>query len=392
MVVTLRLMNLQLVFALRKVFVFSAKLYFMMRHVTLILSLFLAFSCATSTTKKERVTKNQITTNSQIKTKSIPIDLTVTETNQAIGEPVNIQFKTSIENIPDSIRMSINSMYWKTLFPESTALQLIDAPFRLGKNNSNLTFYWGDTLQTSKTLALVFNSDIVPVNYTYSVEKSYPHNTRSFTQGLEFSEGFLYEGTGQYGESKLFKLDLDNGGVVQSVNLPDDVFGEGITLINDKIYQLSWQNQVGFVYDKNTFDLLFEFSYPTEGWGLTNNGKELIMSDGSEIIYFLDTDYIQEVRRIQVYDNLGPVKNLNELEYIKDEIFANVYGSDYIVVIDPLSGKVTKRIDLSNLLNRKTLTHPVDVLNGIAYNPDSDQLIVTGKWWPRFFHISLVKK
>jgi glutamine cyclotransferase len=364
----------------------------MMRLVILLLGFLLVFSCATSTTKKEKVYENQALTNYQNKTTSITVDLTVTETSQVIGEPVNIQFKTSIENIPDSIRMSINSIYWKTLFPESTVLQLINTPFKLGKNNSNFTFYWGDSLQTSKTLALVFNSDITPVNYSYKVEKSYPHNARSFTQGLEFSEGFLYEGTGQYGESKLFKLDLDNGGVVQSINLPDDVFGEGITLMKNKIYQLSWQNQVGFVYDKNTFDLLYEFSYPTEGWGLTNNGKELIMSDGSEIIYFLDTDYIQEIRRIQVYDNQGPVKNLNELEYIKGEIFANVYGSDFIVAVDPVTGKVTKRIDLSNLLNKKHLSQPVDVLNGIAYNPDSEQLIVTGKWWPRFFHISLVKK
>ncbi|MGD9992177.1 MAG: glutaminyl-peptide cyclotransferase [Salinivirgaceae bacterium] len=364
----------------------------MMRLVILLLSFLLIFSCATSTTKKEKAHKNQNLTNTQSKIRSIPVDLTVSETSQVIGEPVNVSFKTKLEALPDSIRMSINSIYWKTFFPETTALQLIDAPFRLGKNNSNLTFYWSDTLQASKTLTLVFNSDISPLNYTYKVEKSYPHDTRSFTQGLEFSEGFLYEGTGQYGESKLFKLDLDNGGVVQSINLPDNVFGEGITLMDNKIYQLSWQNQVGFVYNKNTFELLYEFSYPTEGWGLTNNGKELIMSDGSEIIYFLDTDYIQEIRRIQVYDNQGPVKNLNELEYIKGEIFANVYGSDFIVAIDPVTGKVTKRIDLSNLLNRKHLTQPVDVLNGIAYNPDSDQLIVTGKWWPRFFHISLRKK
>ncbi|PKP08369.1 MAG: hypothetical protein CVU09_16065 [Bacteroidetes bacterium HGW-Bacteroidetes-4] len=364
-----------------------------MRHLfILLLSLLFVFSCATSTTKKEKVHKNQNLTSTQNIKRSIPVDLTVSESIQVIGEPVNIQFKTSLETLPDSIRMSINSIYWKTLFPQSTTLQFINAPFQLGKNNSNLTFYWGDSLQTSKTLALVFNSDIPPVNYSYKVEKRYPHNVRSFTQGLEFSEGFLYEGTGQYGESKLFKLNLENGGVVQSVNLPNDVFGEGITLMGNKIYQLSWQNQVGFVYNKSTFDLLYEFSYPTEGWGLTNNGKELIMSDGSEIIYFLDTEYIQEIRRIQVYDNQGPIKNLNELEYIKGEIFANVYGSDFIVAINPVTGKVTKRLDLSNLLNKKNLSQPVDVLNGIAYNPDSDQLIVTGKWWPWFYHISLVKK
>lgn len=363
-----------------------------MRLVILLSGLLIIFSCASSTSKKEKVHKNQNLTNTQNKTRSIPVDLKVTETSHVIGASVNIQFKTSLETLPDSIRISMNSVYWNTLFSDNSEIQLTNAPFQLGKNRTNLTFFWGDTLQTSKTLELVFNSDIVPVNYSYKVEKSYPHNTHSFTQGLEFSEGFLYEGTGQYGESKLFKLDLDQGGVVQSVNLPSDVFGEGITLKGDKIYQLTWHNQVGFVYDKNTFDLLYEFSYPTEGWGLTNNGEELIMSDGSEIIYFLDTDYIQEIRRIQVYDNRGPVKNLNELEYIKGEIFANVYGSDFIVAIDPLTGKVTRRIDLSNLLNKKHITQPVDVLNGIAYNTETEQLIVTGKWWPRFYHISLVKK
>lgn len=364
----------------------------MIRLVVLILSFLLVFSCDSNTSKREKAAKHTNSTNTQNKIRHIPVELKAKAAAMVLGSSVNIQFKTGLETLPDSIRVSINSIHWKTLLSVSSEIQLSNAPFQLGANSSQLTFFWGDTLQASKAVALVFNSDIVPVAYSYKVEKSYPHNTRSYTQGLEFSDGFLYEGTGQYNESKLFKLDLDQGGVVQSVSLPSDVFGEGITLMGEKIYQLTWQNQMGFVYDKHTFDLLYEFSYPTEGWGLTNNGKELIMSDGSEIIYFLDTDYIQEIRRIQVYDDQGPVKNLNELEFINGEIFANVYGTDFIIAIDPATGKVTKRIDLSNLLSKKHLTKPVDVLNGIAYNSQTQQLIVTGKWWPRFYHISLVKK
>jgi glutamine cyclotransferase len=195
-----------------------------------------------------------------------------------------------------------------------------------------------------------------------------------------------------YGESTLNKIDLDKSEIIQSINLPKEVFGEGITIINDKIYQITWRTNVGFVYDKTNLKQLFEFTYPTEGWGLTNDGKELIMSDGSQNIYFLDTEFIQETRKIQVYDNIGTVTNLNELEYIDGLIYANIYGSDEIIVFEPETGKVTKRIDLTGILDKKNIKTRIDVLNGIAWDKENQRLIVTGKWWPYFFEIELIEK
>lgn len=229
----------------------------------------------------------------------------------------------------------------------------------------------------------------IPV-YGYRVLNTYPHDPDAFTQGLVYKDGLLYEGTGRYGESTLRQVRLETGEVLQSRELPAEYFGEGITLYGDEIFQLTWQSNVGFIYDKSTFELLREFNYPTEGWGLTHNGRCLIMSDGTNVIYFRDPESFAEIGRLQVYDNNGPVIQLNELEYVEGEIYANVWQTDRIARISPDTGQVTGWIDLTGLLDTVTVTTVVDVLNGIAYDAQGDRLFVTGKLWPALFEIELV--
>ncbi len=228
----------------------------------------------------------------------------------------------------------------------------------------------------------------IPV-YGYEVVNTYPHDTGAFTQGLVFDNGTLYESTGIKGRSAVRKVDLKTGKVLKSYNLPDKYFGEGIAIVGSRIVQLTWRSRKGFVYDKNTFDVVQSFNYPTEGWGITYDGRNLIMSDGSATLYFLNPDSFNEVGRLEVYDNKGAVSRLNELEYVNGEIMANVWGTDRIAKIDPGTGRVTAWIELNGLLRADERKNR-DVLNGIAYDPGTNRLFVTGKLWPRIFEIKLV--
>jgi glutamine cyclotransferase len=244
----------------------------------------------------------------------------------------------------------------------------------------------------SGAVGLVTVSDEIPV-YGYKILKTYPHDPKAFTQGLVYyKDDILYEGTGMWGESSLRKVDLKTGQVLQIHKLPSDIFGEGITLWGDKIIQLTWQHSKGFVYDRETFTLLREFSYPTEGWGITHDGTRLIMSDGSATLFVWDPETLQEIGRIEVRDDKGPVVRLNELEYIRGLIYANVWQTDRIAIIRPDDGRVVGWIDLSGLLAPEDRHARVDVLNGIAYDAEGDRLFVTGKYWPKLFQIQLIKK
>ena len=226
--------------------------------------------------------------------------------------------------------------------------------------------------------------------YTYRVVNTYPHDQSAFTQGLVFEQGVLYEGTGLRGRSTLRRVALETGDVLQRHALPDRFFGEGITLYGDKIIQLTWQSHIGFVYDKTSFELLRTFHYPTEGWGLTHDSQRLIMSDGTSTLHFLDPETLEDIAQVEVYDNHGPVARLNELEYIRGEVYANVWQTDRIAIIDPGTGRVTAWIDLEGLLDAEDYGEPEDVLNGIAYDPETDRLFVTGKLWPKLFQIELI--
>ena len=229
----------------------------------------------------------------------------------------------------------------------------------------------------------------IPV-YTYEIIRTYPHDPQAFTQGLLFADGFLYEGTGLHGSSSLRKVDLESGQVLQLRQLERDYFGEGIALFDGRLIQLTWRSRVGFVYDRKSFEQLDRFTYLTEGWGLTHDGEQLIMSDGTSTLYLLDPRTFEEKGQLQVRRGEKPITRLNELEYIDGEIYANIWQSDLIARISPRSGQVLAWINLAGLLSVDDRRQPVDVLNGIAYDPEEKRLFVTGKWWPKLFEIKTV--
>jgi glutaminyl-peptide cyclotransferase len=232
--------------------------------------------------------------------------------------------------------------------------------------------------------------------YGYDVIHVFPHDRTAFTEGLFYLDGFLYEATGLEGHSSVRKVKLETGEVVQSHTVPPEFFGEGIIKWKDKLYQLSYRTEVGFVYDFATFDEKSRFKYPGEGWSMTTDGKVIYMDDGSPQIRIWDPDTLEEKSRFTVTDEGKPVENLNELEWVKGELFANIWQTDRIVRIDPKTGKVVGWIDLTGLLAPSDIVDTgdfkTDVLNGIAYDAQHDRLFVTGKNWPKLFEIKLSKK
>jgi glutamine cyclotransferase len=231
-----------------------------------------------------------------------------------------------------------------------------------------------------------------PPVYTYEVRDSYPHDPAAFTQGLVIQDGALFESTGLHNSSSLRKVDLRTGRVLKRVDVPSEYFAEGMTIFRGKIFQLTWQTHKGFVYDPDSFEKTGEFAYEGEGWGLTHDEQFLIMSDGTNSLRFLDPSSFQVVRTIKVFDGARPLTQLNELEYIKGEIYANIWQTDRIARIAPASGEVLGWIDLTGLLKIKNDSEPVNVLNGIAYDEAQDRLFVTGKLWPKLFEIKLKRK
>lgn len=229
-----------------------------------------------------------------------------------------------------------------------------------------------------------------PISYTYEVIIVYPHDSNAFTQGLVIDEGVMYEGTGLTGESSLRRVDLETGDVLQIYELPSNLFGEGITVFDDKIIQLTWQSQIGFVYDKSSFDLLQNFSYSTQGWGITTDGTRLIMSDGSANLYFLNPETFEKTGQVEVHDGNVSVTKLNELEYINGEVYANVWLTNKIAIINPNTGQVTGLIDLTGIYTPGT-GDSNNVLNGIAYDSANNRLFVTGKKWSQLFEIKLIE-
>lgn len=228
-------------------------------------------------------------------------------------------------------------------------------------------------------------------NYGIKVVKEYPHDVTAYTQGLFFHEGKLYESTGQYGSSSFRRVDLATGKVQERFGLNRKYFGEGSVILGDNLYLLTWDSKVAFIYDAATLKYKSTVAYPREGWGLTTDGKQLIASDGSSTIYFM-TPEMTVTRRISVNLNGRSMRMINELEYIDGKIWANVYMTDLILIIDPKDGSVEGVVDCSGLLDRKYYTPQTDVLNGIAYDPQTDKIYLTGKNWPLLFEIELVKK
>ncbi|MGY0392142.1 glutaminyl-peptide cyclotransferase [Bizionia sp. KMM 8389] len=250
----------------------------------------------------------------------------------------------------------------------------------------------GENTSISKNITILNNQ--APKIYTYTIINEYPHDPTSYTQGLEFYKGELYEGTGQYGGSKLRKLDYKTGEVLKNINLSDAYFGEGISILNDKIYQLTWKKGTGFVYDANTFEKTDTFKYgeSLEGWGICNDGNKLYKSDGTEKIWTLNPETLIEESYIQAYHSKGKVVELNELEWINGKIYANRWNKNGVAIINPENGAVEGVIDFSPLHNMVTQHPKLDVLNGIAYNPETKTIFVTGKYWDKLFEVEISEK
>ena len=261
----------------------------------------------------------------------------------------------------------------------------------LGEKMIKAEVFYDGKKEVALQKVIVVNGS-TPKLYTYELLNTYPHDITSYTKGLEFYKGVLYESTGQYGESKLRALDYKNDAILNNVNLSRSYFGEGLTVLNDKIYQLTWKEGRGLIYDVNTFETLGSFNYgqSKEGWGLCNDGRQLYKTDGSENIWILNAETLEEERFVQAYTNKGRLTNLNELEWVEGKIYANRYQKNGVAIINPINGAIEAVLDFKDLKNKVT-NHPgLDVLNGMAYNPDTKTLFVTGKRWDKLFEVRII--
>jgi len=358
----------------------------------LILTLIFTIGCNSDKDQKDKQNNNQPENLENITEN--PLILTIEEPKTEhffLGDKIKITCGIKDKTSKDSIFLSVNDEEIAVLSNENTDFLWDTKNAHCGKNIIEIETLKNDTRFRKQKIITLF-SNLKPEEYTYKIKNVYKHDIKAYTQGLFYHDGFLYEATGLKGESTVRKVKFETGEVLQSFAIPKDVFGEGITLYNNKIIQISWQAGRGFIYDINTFKHLGEFSYSGEGWGITNDDKYLYMTNGSSEVKVLEPETYSVVKTFSVYNNEGPVKYLNELEYIDGYIYANVYQYDNIVKFDPETGQIVGNIDLSHILPMNDYTHYTDVLNGIAYDKENKRLFVTGKLWPKLFEIELVKK
>ncbi|MBO6880178.1 glutaminyl-peptide cyclotransferase [Winogradskyella sp.] len=322
------------------------------------------------------------------------------ETNASKQTGLSIKSKAKAFTLGDTLSLSINNP--KQLNITSIDYQLDGEPITadavlnnitLGEKTISATVTYDDKSATVSMPIKIYNN-VIPTIYTYEVVNTYPHDISSYTQGLEFHNGELYESTGQYKESKLRKVNYETGEVLKNVNLDDSYFGEGLTILDDKIYQLTWKKNRGFVYDVNTLEKLSTFNYgkSKEGWGICNDGETLYKSDGTEKIWYINPKTMTEESYVQVYTEKGKIPQLNELEWIDGKIFANIYHRNGVVIVNPKTGGVEGVIDFEPLKKLVTQHDELDVLNGIAYHPERGTIFVTGKNWDKLFEVKIKEK
>ena len=311
-----------------------------------------------------------------------------------LGEKVTVQLEQISGTKPDSIHFYVNK---KRLVLNDNKTTVNTTDFGIGKYRlTALAFVPGKVNKTTSSIEVFPNKKYTV--YNYKIVNTYPHDRKSYTQGLEFHNGYLYETTGRKGESWLRKVDITTGEVLQQYDLNDTYFGEGMTIFNNQIFWLTWQAKKGFVFDLETFKPIKEFKYEKslEGWGLTHSESELIKSDGTNKIWFLNPNNQKEKRSIQAYTNKTSLEKLNELEFINGKIYANYWQKPLIAIIDPNNGIVDGVIDLTGLVKEMKKTQKLedqdDVLNGIAYDTENNRLFVTGKHWAKLFEIELIKQ
>lgn len=297
---------------------------------------------------------------------------------------IQINSKDSIQF--DSVRISIKQTA-NSFLAKSDSINLSPLLNHCGNQKIAIKIYYHDSIEEKQfSVSVIPDSD--PLRTTYHVKNRFSHDATSYTQGLEFVGDRLYESSGLYRESTIKEIDLQ-GKTIKEHNLPENYFGEGITFLNDQFYQLTWKENTWFIFDENlNLKQTIPYSFETQGWGLCNDDKQLIMSNGSEEILFLDPHSLNIKKKIQVYAGNTPLYNLNELELVNGQLLANIYQQDLLAVIDTSSGKVTTLLDLSGILPENEMTEDTDVLNGIAYNKNKDMLLVTGKKWPYIFQIA----
>jgi glutamine cyclotransferase len=309
------------------------------------------------------------------------------------GQDVAIKLSYPANLKPDSIVYLIDSARLGSK-KDSSAITLKTDTLPLGPRGITAKLYQGGKSQDIST-NIVLLAPKAPEKYTFKVEKVFPHDTSSFTEGLLYQDGYLYESTGEPGHSVLRKVNLTTGKAVQEAKLDSQYFGEGSAIIGDKILMLTYKDpRVGFVFDKKTFKLIKTFPYHVgvEGWGLAFDGKKLYTDDSTNRIWFLDKDNYRQIGYIDVYDDNGPVNSINELEYIDGKLYANIWETNDIIVIDPKSGAVLERVDLTNLYPQNKRNLNADVLNGIAWDAQGKRLFITGKKWPNLYQVKFVKK
>lgn len=309
------------------------------------------------------------------------------------GEQIKVILETADKNIiPDSVTVTFNGRKVVTIksAPWQCSIER-SLTGSTGRKSVKATAYSQGKQATVISRFVIIMSDTPPKIYKYKVVNTFPHDKDAFTQGLFYYEGMLYEGTGQTGQSTLREVEPQTGRIKRQLNLSSSLFGEGITLYKDRIYQVTWEDKVGFVYDRATFNQLNKIYYQTQGWGLTTMNDRIVLSDGSNILYIYEPEMFTVVSQLEVYDNEKKVDQLNELEYINGEIWANIWMTDRIARIDPVSGKVLGYIDLKGILKDPDTDTNVNVLNGIAWDKDGNRIFVTGKNWPKLFEIRITE-
>ncbi|MFI1744143.1 glutaminyl-peptide cyclotransferase [Thalassobellus sediminis] len=302
---------------------------------------------------------------------------------------INETLKLSIENKKKYTIDSITYTFEGKYISDKISLK----NRKLGKQTIEANVYFNNEKQTVNTTITILNNE-APKIYTYKIINEYPHDITSYTQGIEFANDNLYESTGQYKESKLRHIDYKTGDIIKNIDLADEYFGEGLTILHDKVYQLTWREGTGFVYDINSFNKLSSFKYGNskEGWGLCNNDNIIYKSDGTEKIWLLTPETLVEESFIQVYTNKGKIIGINEMEWINGNIYANRYQKDGVAIINPKNGAVIGVIDFSPLKKLVTQHQGLDVLNGIAFNPITKTVFVTGKRWDKLFEVEIIEK
>jgi glutamine cyclotransferase len=361
---------------------------------SIILMLIWALSCSGRSGKTgDTVSKPKADISGEVSSKLIKLISPDENTGFKLNQPVKVVLGLEDKTVtPDSVTIYFNGRYVTTLKSgpwEYSVPSLFTSA--TGRKSLKVTAFKGGRSRNSVTRFMIIFSDIVPKKYGYKVIHTYPHNRDAFTQGLVYDKGVLYEGTGQETGSTLREVELATGRVIRQHNLDASLFGEGIALLNERIYQVTWKDKIGFVYNKSDFKLLNKIYYPTEGWGLTTINEKIVMSDGTNILYFYEPEMFTVVSKIEVYDNEKKVDQLNELEYINGEIWANIWTTDLIARVDPATGKVLGYINLKDLLPVSDRDADTDVLNGIAYDSSARRIFVTGKKWPKLFEIGITE-